>query len=52
MLNKISLELELVPLEEGAEHDLEYFREELKEFFENFGWKITYMSSDEEDEDE
>jgi hypothetical protein len=47
---KLLLELELTSLEDGSEHDLKYFYEDLKEFFENFGWKLI-KSSYEEGED-
>jgi hypothetical protein len=49
-VNKITMELELVPIAEGMEHDPKYFKEELKEFFEQFGWKITYSSVEEDEE--
>jgi hypothetical protein len=46
------LEIDCVPTEEGAEHPFSYFKTELKEFLENFGWKAVKITGSEEDEDE
>lgn len=51
-MNKITMELELVPIAEGMEHDPSYFKEELKEFFAQFGWNITYSSVDTDEDEE
>jgi len=53
---RVLVELELRSMEDGSEHDFSYFHQELKELFENFGWKLLKTSYDdieiEEDEDE
>jgi len=48
---RILMELELVSMEDGSEHELSYFRDELKEFFEQFGWKLLRTDQDEDEED-
>jgi phenylalanyl-tRNA synthetase alpha subunit len=51
-MKTVMLELELSALEDGSEHPLEYIMGDLKEFFENFGWKVVSTNQDEiEDED-
>jgi len=43
---RVFVELELRSLEDGSEHDFSYFRDDLKEFFENFGWKLIKTNYD------
>ena len=50
-MSKINLELELVALEDGSEHDIPFFLDEIKEFFEQFGWKVVWTSADDGRED-
>lgn len=45
---KYTLELELVPAEEGAEHDLPFIINDIKEFFEQFGYKVVWNSVEDE----
>ena len=47
--NKYTLELELVPIQEGMEHDLPFILEDIKEFFENFGYKVVWNSVEDEE---
>jgi len=49
MSGKINLELELVPIEEGAEHDLPFILNDIKEFFEHFGYKVVWNSVEDEE---
>ena len=44
----VMVELELVELEQGSEHPFDYFRGDMEEFFEQFGWKLVNASFDEE----
>ena len=44
----VRLELELVPLADEMEHPFSYFKEELEEFFEQFGWKVLKTNIEEE----
>ena len=48
--NKYTLELELVPIQEGMEHDLPFILEDIKEFFENFGYKVVWNSVEDEEQ--
>jgi len=50
-MSKLYLEITGIPVEEGAEHPLEYFKKELEEFFEQFGWEIKLDNAEEEDEE-
>lgn len=45
----ILMELELEPIAEDLEIPLKEFSEELKEFFEAYGWKILGVSNYDDD---
>ena len=47
----MKLELKIRPIDDGVEHPLSYFMDDLKEFFENYGWKMTWNSYEDEDEE-
>lgn len=47
-MSKLYLEIEGEPLEDGAEHPLEYFKKELIEYFENWGWKVNIVNEENE----
>ncbi len=49
---KLYLEIEAVPTSEGEEHPFSYFRVDLKEFLENFGWKTISINGNVEDEED
>ena len=51
-MSKLYLEIDAVELEDGSAHPFEYFKADLKEFMENFGWKVVSVNGDVEDEDE
>lgn len=44
----VLLEIEIVPIADEMEADLEYFQEDLREFFEHFGWKVLKINGEEE----
>lgn len=52
----LTIEIELKPIAEGMEHDLSYINEDVKAFFEQFGWRVLWSSfggeSEETEEDE
>lgn len=46
----IIVELEIEPIAEELEHPLKEFKEELKELFETYGWRVKSVSNyDDED---
>lgn len=47
----ITVELEIEPIADELEHPLKEFKEELKELFETYGWRIVHVSNYDEDED-
>lgn len=52
-MSNLYLEIDCVPTEEGAEHPFSYFKQELKDFLENYGWKAVKISgAEDEDEDD
>ena len=51
-MSKMFLELELVELEDGSAHSFSYIKADIKEFFENFGWKVVSSSADESEDEE
>ena len=45
------VEIEIEPIADEMEHPLKEFREELRELFEVFGWRVVKVANYEEDED-
>lgn len=45
------VEIEIVPIADELEHPLKSFKEELEEFFEQWGWKVLKVSNYDNDEE-
>jgi hypothetical protein len=45
------IELEMVPIAEEMEHPIDSIRTEIKEFFEQYGWRVLKVDGYDDDED-
>jgi len=47
-MQTVILEIEIAPMQDELTTPLDYFQDDLKEFFEQFGWKIVAIDGEEE----
>lgn len=47
----ITLEIDIEPIDDEMEHPLYTFKDELKEFFEQWGWRVVRVANYDLDEE-